>query len=213
MNDIDIWESVIEWICTLTGKTTIMAAEGKDRPTKDYLMVNLINTLDVKEHAQCYENVELETLNDEGLPQIESIPVIETEWIFSIHSYSNTDATTCLRKLRAANQNYSSIIRPPEGLNYFDAKQINHINEFVNARYEKRANMKISMRGLTRDGLLINTIDEVSVEVSSDKCPEPKVLNVQSITTPASLIAGLITQDGFPIVTQGGDSIVVEISN
>jgi len=203
MNDIDIWESVIEWICTLTGKTTIMAAEGKDRPTKDYLMVNLINTLDVREHAQCFDYEARE--NEQGLTEIEAIPVIETEWIFSVHSYSNTDATTCLRKLRAANQNYASITRPPEGLNYFDAKQINHINQYVNARFERRANMKISMRGLTRDGLLINTIDRGSVEVCD------QTIEVSRIETPVSLIAGIQTQEGVFIATQEGENILVSI--
>ena len=52
------------------------------------------------------------------------------------------------------------------GLVIADLSQIRNVPEFVNAKWEPRAQLDFIVRGLTRDGFIVDTIDESSFDIA-----------------------------------------------
>lgn len=94
--------------------------------------------------------------------QSSAIPVIETEWQFSLHVIG-ADATTYLRKLRA----HFELIQANEplvpGLIIHEFSQIRNLPDYVNEAWEERAQIDLFLRGLAKDGVLVDTIEEINI--------------------------------------------------
>jgi len=158
MTDDQVQDAVNIWLERITQTNVIRGWQGGTRPSAPYIMSNMTGTAEVRVHEQetIYER------NEEG-PGTLATPVIETEWRFSLHAYGSSP-TDILRPIRTAvklNQ-IEENLRP--GLLVFDISQIRHIPEFQNERWEDRAQMDMNVRGLVKDGMIIDTIEHFSFE-------------------------------------------------
>jgi hypothetical protein len=95
-----------------------------------------------------------------------NVPLIDTEWhFFSVHAYDEGVATGLLRPLRSAFE-LSQIMEPVYPfLVVNDMSQVRRIPEVVNKKWEERAQCDIFLHGVTRDGFVIDTIDDTSINV------------------------------------------------
>lgn len=165
MTDKDVHEAVVRWLHAVTGIVTIKAYQGIDRPANPYMMVNMLNIREVREHHAGEEYKELTTLNSQGNNEIEVTPVVETEWEFSIHSYGD-EPTAPLRALRSRARIEGCQQELDHPLSIFSFGTINHVPEKINKEWEERAHCLIQIRGYTRDGFLIDVIDQAPVNVT-----------------------------------------------
>ena len=162
MTNDEVHEALVRWIAKITGRTTIKAYQKTKSPALDYVMVNFTGMSEVREHAQLIEYSEAGTGDiDTGdeFPDVTATPVIETEWRFSVHAYGSSP-TDILRPIVSA-QKLSQVTEPLlPGLILFELSQIRHVPEFINNAWEFRAQIDIFLRGLTRDGHVIDVIEE-----------------------------------------------------
>ena len=164
MTEREIHSQIVRWCELVTGLNTIKSHSNKKRPSGEYLMVNfLTGPADVRQFVADIEYEDTGIPNSEGNNEINAIPVIESEWKFSISSYRGDDPMRPIRLLRSR----SKIQGPQQGidplLNIHDMGIPNNVPELINNRWEKRAHVMIYVRAYTRDGFLIDVIDEVPV--------------------------------------------------
>lgn len=162
-SDQSVWSAVVRWIATTTGAKAIKANEGGKRPALPYVMVNLTGTAEVREHPA---NIEYAPDRDEEetTGAVTAYPVIEVEWRFSVHAFGN-EPTGILRPIRSAYQ-LAQVQEPLlPGLVISEVSQIRNIPEWVNNAWEPRAQVDVIVRGFTRDGFVIDVIDEASVDI------------------------------------------------
>lgn len=183
--DDEIWGDLVSWLVDKTELKTIKSHESGKRPDNPYLMVNFINFKELRQFEQTVKysdlleqvpinsNDENVLVNEGGDPlSTEAIPVgtlaapmIEGEWQFSIHSYGDNPSEV-LRKLKS----YSKLSQLHEPLlpNLFihEVGTINHAPDWINNKWEPRAQCFIFLRGVICDPAAIDTIDEISVDVT-----------------------------------------------
>lgn len=151
MKDDEIIGEVITWLETITGVTVIEAYQSGPRPAIPYVMVNMTGTVDVRDHAQ-----DIEYTGDQAAP------VLEIEWQFSIHAFGVTGSvcTDLLRPIRSAIE-LTQVMEPlwPK-LVVHDISQVRSVPEWINEAWEPRAQLDMMLRGLTRDGFVIDPIEE-----------------------------------------------------
>ena len=119
--------------------------------------------------------------DDSGQGDVTAKPQIETEWRFSVHAYGahrinpKTDAvvsprpltpTDILRPIRAAAQLVQKNEPLMPGLIVHEVSAIRNVPEFVNARWEPRAQMDLFIRGIVADGFVIDVIAYTSFDIS-----------------------------------------------
>lgn len=160
MTDDEVWHRVNVWLRAATGGTVIRGWQGGKRPARPYLMSNFTGSIEVRVHEQ-----EVEYAEDVPSERIMARPVIETEWRFSLHAYSETPSDI-LRPLRshAALAQANEPLMP--GLVIHEISMIRNIPDFQNEDWEPRAQMDLNVRGLVRDGVLIDTIEDVSFGIN-----------------------------------------------
>lgn len=165
MTDDDVWTSAINWVRSIVGGTVIRSYEDGPRPPVPYVMVNMPTVNHVRELPMDFEYTpdRADEPPPSGSPpvpvKITVAPVFETEWHFSVHAYGPNPSDQ-LRKVPAARHvpQMMENIRP---LNVFDTSHIRRVPEWVNEKWEPRANIDLFLRGLTRDGFVIDTIDDI----------------------------------------------------
>jgi len=163
MTDDEVHSSLVRWISAVTGKTVIKAYQGGDDPALPYIMVNRTGTAEVRKWAQEDIYTELDTENSEGKLEILAVPVLEIEFRFSVHSYgpSPTDALRPIRTAFHLTQMNEPLM---PGLIPHEISQIRDVPDWINNRWEPRAQMDVFLRGLVKDGFVIDTIEEYSFE-------------------------------------------------
>lgn len=173
MTNDQIIGDVVEWIKKATGAPAVIRAyESGPRPPVPYIMVNLTGQNEVRDNEHLVEYTPTradepppteDTAGNPEYPDITAAPVIETEWRFSIHAFAATDsqATDLIRPIKSA-QRLSEIMEPLNpNLLIHETSQIRNVPEWVNNAWEPRANIDLFLRGLTRDGFVISTIDAI----------------------------------------------------
>ena len=158
MDDKEVYDKVVLFVTATTGVKAIKSHPDGNRPEGAYLMVNYTGLEEVREH-----HIDTEYTDD---MYAEAAPIVESEWCYSLHAYGD-QGTNELRKIRsiariggAPHQNLD------RRLTLFDVGRINRVPEFINNRWEERANMKIYMRGFTRDSFVIDLIETATAETS-----------------------------------------------
>ncbi|NTS31267.1 hypothetical protein HQ945_08365 [Phyllobacterium sp. BT25] len=163
MTDAQVTVALVHWIASITGKTVIQSYQGGDDPALPYIMVNPTGVAEVRKWAQ--EDVYTDTgvPNGEGKTKILATPVIEVEFRFSVHSYGPSP-TDVLRPIRTA-FHLTQMNEPlMPGLIPHEISQIRDVPDWINNRWEPRAQMDVFLRGLVKDGFVIDTIEEYSFE-------------------------------------------------
>lgn len=157
--DRQAWDALVTWLRgIITGATVIKSHQSADRPAKPYVMVNYLSRSRVQPHPMNVEFTDTGIDNSEGENMISAAPVMSVEWHFSIHAYGD-DPTDLLRPIRSAIElpQKQESLRP---LMIHDVSpRDNRVPDFINKKWEERAQMDIYVRGYTRDGFIIDVID------------------------------------------------------
>ena len=93
--------------------------------------------------------------------EVVATPLIETEWRLSLHAYG-PEPTDVLRPIRAAAQLAQKNEPLMPGLTVHEVSQIRHVPDFVNEAWRPRAQMDLFVRGIVKDGFVIDVIEEFS---------------------------------------------------
>lgn len=183
MTDDDVHSAVVQWVRAKTGIITIKDHPGVDGPNRPYIMVNLTGTVEVRDHEQAIEYEEADTGDiDTGdtYPDVTARPVIETEWRFSVHAYGlepidpatkqarsprPTVPTDILRPIVAASKLTQAMEPMFPQLVVHEVSQIRSVPDWINNAWQPRGQMDLFIRGLTRDGIVVEVIEEGSIVV------------------------------------------------
>lgn len=164
MTDLEVWSAVIRWFNARTALTTIKSHESGATPAGSYIMVNLLGVFEVREHAQDIEYSEGADPVGPDLPPITAKPVIEAEWRFSVHAYGGSP-TDILRPIVSARK-LAQIHEPlMPGLIIHSISRIRNVPDWINNQWQPRAQMDFNVRGLTKDGHIIDVIEETSFDI------------------------------------------------
>lgn len=164
MTDDQVHSAVVRWIASTAVVVAIKSHQSGQSPALPYAMVNMTGTAAVREHEQGVEYTDTGVPNISGENKISAAPVIETEWRFSVHAYG-ANPTGVLRPVVSAAK-LSQIMEPMfPGLVVHEISQIRNVPDWIDSRWEPRAQMDLIIRGLTRDGFVIDVIDETTFNI------------------------------------------------
>lgn len=156
MTDDQVITALVRWLAALTGTGAIRMHESGPVPELPYIAVNLTGTAEVREHAADIEFADVST-------DVVARPVVETEWRFSVHAYGGESPTDILRPIRSAVQLAQRLEPLMPTLVIHEVSQIRDVPDWINNAWEPRAQMDVFVRGLTRDGFVIDVIEQTSV--------------------------------------------------
>ena len=160
MMDTEVHSAFVRWLTSISGGVKVIKAYGDgERPALPYLMVNQTTISEVRAHAQ-RESYDAE--NTAG--EIVARPLIEAEWTMSVHALG-TAPTDALRPVRAAAMLAQKNDPLMPGLHVHDVSAIRFVPEYVNERWEPRAQMDVFLRGIVSDGFVIDVIDTYEFEI------------------------------------------------
>lgn len=166
MTNDEVWSAVVRWISATTdGATTIKAHQSGKRPAQPYIMVNFTGMIEVRRWHQEIEYTETDDVNSEGEKIVEAAPVIEMEWRFSVHGYGPAP-TDLLRPIVSAIKMQQSMEPLQPGLIVHEISQIRHVPDWINNAWEQRAQMDFVVRGIIRDSVIVDVIDEYEVDIA-----------------------------------------------
>lgn len=165
MTNDEVWSSVVRWIALVTSSVTIRSHEGSRAPALPYVMANFTGMSRVRAHEQVIEYTETGETTPQDKPEISAAPVIEAEWRFSVHAYGS-EPTGILRRIVSASR-VAQILEPMfPALVIHEVSQIRNVPDWIDNRWEPRAQLDLIVRGLTRDGFIVDTIDETSFDIA-----------------------------------------------
>lgn len=157
--------TIVRWVATQTGLTTIKAHEGGPTPAGSYVMVNMTGTAKVREHPVNIEYTETDIENSEGELIVSAAPVVEMEWRFSVHSYGD-NPTDLLRPIVSAAM-LPQIMEPAyPTLTIHDVSQIRNVPDWINNEWQPRGQLDLIVRGIIRDASNVDVIDEYSFDIA-----------------------------------------------
>jgi len=160
----EVHERIVDWCALVTGLLTIKDHQSGKRPSNEHLMVHFLSGPDDVRFLPVHiEYAETGSDNSEGNPQIEAIPVIESEWTFSIHSMNGEDVMRPIRQIRSRAKMEGPQLGLSHLLSIHNIGKPNNLPEMINNEYEPRAHVMMTIRGYTRDGFLIDVIDEAPI--------------------------------------------------
>lgn len=154
MDDDTLHSQVVQWIKSRTDCTVIKSYQSGPEPARPYIEVNLTGVAEVRDHAADFD------FEGEGDDDVTMSPSIETEWRFSLHAYG-PKPTKWLRPIRAAAQipQMNEPLMP--GVTVHEVSQIRHIPDYVNNAWRPRAQMDFIVRGMVRDGFIVDVISDI----------------------------------------------------
>lgn len=156
-----VHSSVVRWLTAITARTVIKDHQGGKSPALPYIMVNMTGMFEVREQAMDIEYSEGADPVGPDLPPITATPVIEAEWRFSVHSYGPAP-TDILRPIVSATKLAQKQEPLMPGLIIHEVSQIRNVPDWINNEWQPRGQMDFIVRGLTRDGHVIDVIDETT---------------------------------------------------
>ena len=164
MTNDEVHSAVVRWICARTnGVKTIKSHEGG----KTYHVYNMVNFTGAEELRRWHRKIEFtetDDLNSAGEKIIEAAPVIDMEWRFSVHAYGE-NPTDRLRPILSAIK-LPQVMEPLlPGLLVHSASQIRNVPDWINEKWQPRAQMDLFVRGVTRDAHVLDVIDEYSFDI------------------------------------------------
>lgn len=165
MTNNQVHGAVVRWIATTTAVTTIKSHQSGKAPAEPYIMVNMTGFFEVRVHEQ--DIVYTDGIDPPGsdLAPVTATPIIETEWRFSVHAYGSSP-TDILRPIVSAVKLAQAQEPLMPGLIIHEISQIRHVPDWINERWQPRAQMDFNIRGLTKDGHVIDVIEQASFDIA-----------------------------------------------
>lgn len=168
MTNDEMHGALVKWLSGLLGVKVIKDHQGGKQPALPYVMVNFTGAIELRRHAQkvVYEDADTGDMDTgDVFPAVTATPVIEMEWRYSVHAYGGSPTDT-LRPLVSA-MKLAQVLEPlmPDAIVH-EISQIRSVPDWINERWQPRAQMDVFVRGLIRDGHVIDVIEEVSFDVT-----------------------------------------------
>lgn len=154
MKDSEVISALVRWVATHTETPVIQADQNGDNPPLPYIVVRLLATDMVRDQAQMTDFEE-----DEESERVKASPVVETEWRFSVHAFGN-NPFDILRPIRSAADLAQANEPLMPALVIHELSPMRNLSAVVNEKWEPRAQMDLALRGLVRDGVIIDTIEK-----------------------------------------------------
>lgn len=172
MTNDEVHDALNKWLKGLTGLTFIQDRPGAEPPPLPYGMTSLSVISELSYHPSRVDYEETDTLNSEGFPEISATPLVELELTFLVFCYGDT-CRDVLRKVKMATH-LTQIMEPmwPE-LVIHEVGNVNYIPELVNERWEPRAQVNISVRGISSDSFVIDVIESTEPYTIQATTQEP----------------------------------------
>lgn len=170
MTDDALHVAVVNWLASVVGVTVIMSYQSGPVPANPYIEVNFTGSRTVRDHEVMTEydpptNAGEEPDTGGEYPAVTAMPVIEREWQFSLHAYSDGQPSDLLRPIESACR-LTQIMEPLLPARVHEMSQVRHIPDYVNEAWRGRAQCDLFLRGLTRDGFIIDVIDDTSFNIA-----------------------------------------------
>ena len=167
MTNDELHGALVKWLSGLLGVKAIKAYQGGKQPPLPYVSVNLIGSEEVRRHAQkvVYEDADTGDMDTgDVFPAVTATPIIEMEWRFSVHAYGGSP-TDILRPLVSA-MKLAQVLEPVmPGAIVHEISQVRHVPDWIDERWQLRAQIDVNVRGLIRDGHVIDVIEEASFDI------------------------------------------------
>ncbi|RIY00212.1 hypothetical protein D3218_13080 [Aureimonas flava] len=154
MTEDDVADRLWQWLTELLDTTVIHAFQGAQAPAEPYIVLNLTLAGSVRANQADWEFTSTGTGADEVWRQA---PVLEWFWRFSLNCYGAGGATI-LRQLRSA-QHVPTVLASLAPLSLFEVSDVRNVPELVNEEYVPRAQVDIELRGILRDGFVVDVVD------------------------------------------------------
>lgn len=164
MTNDEVISAVVRFLARVTGVQAIRAHESGRAPSLPYVAVNFTGTAQVRQHARDIEFTDTGAPNGAGETIIRAAPVIEMEWRFSVHAYGS-EPTGFLRPVASALELSQAMEPLFPGLVIFDHSAIRSVPEWINNRWEPRAQMDLFVRGIVRDSFEVDVVEDTSLDV------------------------------------------------
>jgi hypothetical protein len=165
MTNDQVHAALVRWMAVITGRTVIKAYQGGKEPALPYIMANFTGFVPLHEHPEDIEYSEGADPPGPDLPPITAMPVIEGEWRFSVHAYG-PNPTDILRPMVSASKMAQTMEPLMPGVVIHEVSQVRNLPEWINNAWQPRAQMDVILHGLTKDGFVIDVIDETSFEIA-----------------------------------------------
>lgn len=163
MSEEELFDKVVAWFKLRSGLPEVIRDhQSGPRPNGPYGMVNMLSGDKVHYFPSETEYVIIPDATEE--PMV-AVPVLEWEWVFSLNVYA-PGASDYMRKTIAAGSHQAGTeALLPFVVNRFSG--VRRIPEEIEGKWEDRVQADIYIRGIARDGVPVDLIETVTVEVES----------------------------------------------
>ena len=160
MTTTDLHSNVVRWISAKTKRQTIKQNQSGPRPEMPYIAVELTAIRDVRQwqREDCY--TELNSINSAGNADVLVQPVLDKEWEFSVDAYG-PDCRDDLRLITSISKMPNAAHPMFPDFTIAEVSAINYLPEFINSRWEPRAQCYLTLHGVTTDGEIGDIIEEI----------------------------------------------------
>lgn len=157
---------LVAWIAVKTGISVIRYRSGGPELAEPYIAVNFLGDDPVRDWEQGISYVEGNTIPlGETFPIVTGTPQIEMEYRFSVHAYG-PKCSDILRPIRSAIRITQALEPIEPDLTIHEMGNINVLPEFVNEKWEDRAQCDIFVRGMTGDGFRTDVINVIPYDIN-----------------------------------------------
>lgn len=165
MTNDEIHSAIVGWVAAVTKFVAIKTYQPDPAPASPYITVTLTGMAPVREQVQTVEYTDTGEPNSEGKNRISAAPVIEQEWQFSLNA-QGPQPTDMLRPIFSAAK-LSQITEPMfPNLAVHEVSSIKDATALVDGEWKLQAQMDVKLRGLTRDGFVIDVIDQADFDIA-----------------------------------------------
>ena len=169
MTEAEVLDATRNWIADATGILWIDSYQGGPEPQEPYGVINLMMSAPLYEN-QIENEYPAEMVDDpdnfgDEIEQVSQAPVRDWYWQFSLNCYGDGGGDL-LRKIKTVGK-VPSALRSLHPLSLFETSEIMDATELVNEAWQSRKQMDIEIRGLVRDGFVIDVAETADVTVTS----------------------------------------------
>lgn len=166
MTNDAVWSMLVAWIAVKTGQKVIRYRAGGVEPAEPYIAVNFLGDDPAMDWEQGIEYIEGVTIPPgETFPIVTATPHIEMEYRFSVHAYG-PKCSDILRPIRSAIRLTQALEPIEPDLTIHEMGNINVLPEFVNEKWQDRAQMDIFVRGMMGDGFRVDVINVIPFTIN-----------------------------------------------
>lgn len=166
MTNEEVHEELIVWLHSLLGIVVIKDRQQAERPALPYGMVDLASWGDLDEHETQLRYEDVETA--EG-PVVRVTPEVPREWTFLFFTYGDAPDVYMNRLKSAVHLPQVQEALLAVGLVIHEVSTANSIPELVGERWEPRAQVNITVRGVSSESFDTSVIEQHEFQITGER--------------------------------------------